>query len=657
MKYILGILFSAWICSVQAQDFSFGKIKNSDFNIESELLNSSPEAVVLKEYGYANVELSPIRDKGFEIEYYYHVALKVLTKEGYDEGDFSIPLYIDNNSRETLVDIKGVTYNLEGDQLMKTSLEKENVITEKTSSTLNIVKVAFPQVKEGAIIELRYKTKSPFLFNLNKWEFQSDIPKLKSQFVTRIPEICTYQVNLRGGMPVTNREVENYNTELVSEVGEVRGDKTTYTMENIPAFVSEDYMTASKNFMSILSFELSRFSIPFGVTKSFSMTWDDVQKSLVDNESFGGQLKRKNQLREFIDPVIGNDDDAYSKANKIYKYIRQQVKWNKKHGVFADVGIKKALETRTGNSADINLALVNALNYAGISADAIILSTRDNGYPGLYTPGITDFNHVVARARIGDTDYFLDASTPYEPFGNLPLKCINYQGRNIPLTGNSDWVPLVANLVSSRRVIFNGELDEEGTLRGELALYSGGYNASNKRTEFEGYNSVEEYFENFAKKNTHFFLSNSTVGNRENETLLLEEKMEIEIVDFASAGNGSLQIQPIILGAHTKNPFNLEERSYPVDMAAKTQENYSITIKLPEGYVWTKEGLQDKISLALPERSARYIYSAKQEDDMLFVETTTQINKSIFLPEEYFNLKEFYNRLIQTEKNTIELKR
>ena len=649
MKYILSILLLAWVLSAQTQDFSFGKIKKDDFNVDSELIKESPDAIVLNEYGYANIALSPIQDKGFEIEYYYHVILKVLTKEGYDEGDFSVPLYIDNSLRETLADIKGVTYNLTGDQVVKTSLEKENVITEKTSNTLNVVKIAFPQVKEGAIIELRYKTKSPFLFNLNKWSFQSTIPKLKSQFVTRIPDICTYQVNLRGDIPLSNREVESYNTDLVSEAGEVRGDKTTYTME--------DFMTASKNFMSILSFELSRFSIPFGPSKTFSTTWVDVQKSLIDNDLFGGQLKRRNQLREFIDPLITVDDDSYTKANKIYKYIRQQVKWNNKHSVFADMGIKKAIETRVGNSADINLALINALNYAGLPAEAIILSTRDNGFPGLYTPGITEFNHVVARVRINDTDYFLDASTPYEPFGNLPIKCINYQGRNIPLTGNSDWVPLVANLVSSKRIVFNGELDEEGTLRGELALFSGGHNASNKRTELDEYNSVDEYFEDFAKKKPHFYLTNSTVGNRENETLLLEEKMEIEIVDFASSANGTMQVQPVILSEYTTNPFNLETRTYPVDMGAKVQDSYSFAIKLPEGYAWTKEGQQEKFSMALPERNARYMYTAKQEGNVLTVETITQVNKAVFLPEEYFDLKEFFNRLIQTEQNTIELKR
>lgn len=361
---------------IKCTRFFFGKVKEADFVVQSTLLDSSSQGIVLNEYGYANVELSPIDDKGFEIEYYYHTLIKILNKEGYDQANFTIPLYINNNNKETLVDVKGYTYNLEGGKLVKTELDKDNVITEKTSKTLHQVKIAFPQVKEGSIVELRYKTKSPFLFSLNAWTFQTDIPKVRSEFVTRIPEICTYRVNLKGGIALTDRKVENYNTQLSTNVGEIRGDKTSYVMNDIPAFVSEDFMTAAKNFTSILTFELARYAIPFGPNETFSLTWNDVQKSLIEHEDFGGQLKKKNQLKEFIDPLVEGVSDEYEKAFKIYTFLKRQIKWDERHSIFASTGIKKALETRSGNSADLNLALVNALNYSDLHAEAVILSTR-----------------------------------------------------------------------------------------------------------------------------------------------------------------------------------------------------------------------------------------------------------------------------------------
>ncbi|WP_437921657.1 DUF3857 domain-containing protein [Sphingobacterium sp. LRF_L2] len=657
MKNCLMALFVFFACASHAQDFPYGKIKEADFNIQSALLDSSSQGIVMNEYGYANIELSPIQGKGFEIEYYYHVVLKVLNKEGYDQANFSVPLYLssNNSNRETLVDVKGYTYNLDAGKVVKTELSKENVITEKTSKTYNQVKIAFPQVKEGSIVELRYKTKSPFLFSLNTWPFQSDIPKIRSEFVTRIPEICTYRVNLKGTIPLGNRNVENYNTNLSSEVGEIRGDKTSYLMENIPAFISEDYMTAAKNFTSILTFELARYSIPFGPNETFSLTWADVHKSLLEDENFGGQLKRKNQLKDLITPVVQNVEDPYDKAVKIYNYVKQQVKWNQRHSIFADIGIKKALETRTGNSADINLALVSALNFAGLPAEAIILSTRENGFAGIYSAGISEFNHVIARVEINGQHYFLDASAVYEPFGNLPLKCINYQGRNIPLQGTSDWVPLQANLISTLHVNFIGDLDTEGSLKGKLTFNRGGYGASDKRESMDTYNSIEEYFEGYEKRLTHMSISTPSVENRENCEMLLKEEMDVEFANFATVHDNELHFNPIVYGKTEKNPFNLASRTYPVDIGSKLQENYSFVIRVPEGYNLTAESLGNKLNIALPNRDARFIYSVAQEGNLITVQVLMQINKDIFLPEEYFDLKEFFSRIIQTEKTSLVL--
>src|SRR5690606_17070781 len=309
----LSVILFLLSSGLYAQDFSFGKVKQEDFATAGPLVDSTTRGIVLNEYGYANIELSPIADKGFEIEYYYHTLIRILNKDGYEHANFTVPLYIDNTRKETLVEIKGITYNLEGGKVVRTELAKENVITEKTSKNLSQVKVAFPGVKEGSIIELRYKTKSPFLFSLNAWTFQTDIPKLRSEFVTRIPEICTYRVNLKGVLALTDRKIDNYNTQLSTSVGEVRGVKTSYVMTDIPAFISEDYMTAAKNFTSVLTFELARYAIPFGPSETFSLTWEDVYKSWLENEDFGGQLKRKALLKEFIDPIVREGGTDYEK--------------------------------------------------------------------------------------------------------------------------------------------------------------------------------------------------------------------------------------------------------------------------------------------------------------------------------------------------------
>ncbi|WP_333866377.1 transglutaminase domain-containing protein [Sphingobacterium sp.] len=653
-SFFTGLLLLSGIY-LQAQDFSFGKLKKEDFAINVDKIDTAANAFVLREYGSAEVSYN--KNKGLVVEFFKHVRIKILNKEAYSYANFSIPLYKSGNDREVLMEIKGASYHLVGDKIVETEMTKANIFNENSSENYAVTKAAIPQVQEGTIIEYRYRTESPFIFNLNAWEFQEDLPKLYSQYVTRIPEICHYKANLKGGFAVSDRKVENYNTGLNSEVGEVLGSKTTYTMENIPAFHTEDYMTSSKNFRSIIFFELGRYSVPMGPTKDFSLTWENVRDKLVLDESFGGQVKRKTALKEFIEPVLQDSKDDLEKAVRLYTYFQKQIKWNNRHSIYAK-NIKEAIEKRTGNSADINLGLVNALRYAKLDATPVILSTRDNGYAGLYAPAISEFNHVIAQVKIGETYYLLDATSPYEMFGNIPMKCVNYQGRSIPLEGESDWVKLDANLPSTYSNFFYGELSENGELKGKWITSRNGYGASKMRERLQGSNSEEEFYEKIDEENNRIKINSFKVSNREALDKSLTEEFEIEIKNFATLQNDQLLFNPYIDTKMSKNPFNLTERNYPIDFGSLVQEESYMEIKLPKGYSYPTEGKLKNISMALPERAARYIFKINNTaPDVLIIESTTQLNKPLFMPEEYFDLKEFFSRILQAEKLDVVLKK
>ncbi|APU98991.1 hypothetical protein BV902_23915 [Sphingobacterium sp. B29] len=653
-SFFTGLLLLSGVY-LQAQDFSFGKIKKEDFAITVDKIDTAANAFVLREYGSA--EVSYDKNKGPVVQFFRHVRIKILNKEAYNYANFSIPLYKSGNDREVLMDIKGASYHLVGDKVVETEMTKANIFNENASENYAVTKAAIPQVQEGTIIEYRYRTESPFIFNLNAWEFQEDLPKLYSQYVTRIPEVFHYKANLKGGLAVSDRKVENYNTGLDSQVGEVLGNKTTYTMENIPAFHTEDYMTSSKNFRSIIFFELGRYSIPMGPTKDFSLTWENVRDKLVQDESFGGQIKRKTALKEFIEPVLQDSKDDLEKAVRLYTYFQKQIKWNNRHSIYAK-NIKEAIEKRTGNSADINLGLVNALRYAKLDAIPVILSTRENGYAGLYAPAISEFNHVIAQVKIGENYYLLDATSPYEMFGNIPMKCVNFQGRSIPLEGESDWVKLEANLASTYSNFFYGELSEDGALKGKWITSRNGYGASKMRERLQGSNSEEEFYEKIDEENNRIKINSFKVSNRESLDKPLTEEFEIEIKNFATLQNEQLLFNPYIDTKMSKNPFNLTERNYPIDFGSLVQEECYIEIKLPKGYAYPTEGKLKNISMALPERAARYIFKINNTTpDVLIIESATQLNKPLFMPEEYFDLKEFFSRIIQAEKLDVVLKK
>lgn len=178
------------------------------------------------------------------------------------------------------------------------------------------------------------------------------------------------------------------------------------------------------------------------------------------------------------------------------------------------------------------------------------------------------------------------------------------------------------------------------------------------RERLQGSNSEEEFYEKWDEENNRFKINSFKVSNRDSLDKPLAEEFEIEIENFASLQNDQLAFNPYIDSKTTKNPFNLTERNYPIDFGSLIQEESYMEIKLPKGYTYAPETKLKNISMALPERAARYIFKVSNSDpNVLLIESATQFNKPLFLPEEYFDLKEFFSRIIQAQKLDISLKK
>jgi hypothetical protein len=61
--------------------------------------------------------------------------------------------------------------------------------------------------------------------------------------------------------------------------------------------------------------------------------------------------------------------------------------------------------------------------------------------------------------------------------------------------------------------------------------------------------------------------------------------------------------------------------------------------------------------ILMPGNSAKYSYNVTQMGNTLNVVSMLQINKSLFLQDEYPNLREFYNQIIAKQAEQIVLKK
>jgi hypothetical protein len=656
MRKLLLVLATALGCSLQlfAEDFPYGNYKLEELQMKAYAKDPTANAVVLREFGKTWMS----SNDGLKLIHEYHVKVKIFNSKAFDEGDIQIPLYKwDNNTFQTVSDLEGITYYTdEQGQLQRSVLDPQKVIRENTNRYWDQVKIAMPNLRPGCVIEYKYTITSPSPLKFKDWNFQSNIPKIYSEYEARIPAYFNFKASLRGPYKLSKNEGV-----VDRDCFEVRGSKCdcsklVYAMTDLPAFVKEDYMTAPKNFMSALNFELNDYINPYDGTKHpQTQTWADVDRILKQNEDFGSQLKKTSLFKDRLPVMTAGKTDPLEKAKAIYAYLQKNLKCNDLMGFGADNGIRKTLDTHSGSVADINLALVTALNAAGINAEAVLLSTRAHGQINKLYPVVSDFNYVIAKVNIGDQSYLLDATEPLLPFGLLPMHCINDQGRVMSLNKPSYWIDLVASQKRGRTYLLNLTLQPTGKLTGTITNYSTGYEAWDKRRAIKKFNSVDEYVEDLDEKMSKIKILKSNITNVDSLDLPLSEVYDVEINAYDNLDNKRFAFNPFITNKLTENPFKLEERTYPVDWGAALNDRVVLVLQLPAEY--TVETPPQKAGVGLPNNGGNFLTDYNLENNKLSFSHSIQLNQSVYSPAEYPYLKELFNKIIQTEKSDIIISR
>lgn len=637
-----------------ADDFPYGQFSHEQLKMSSYAKDATANALVLNEYGKTWIS----SNDGLPLMHEYHVKIKIFNAKGFEHGDVSIPIYkSDNNSFEEVRDIEGITYFTdEQGNVQQTALDPKKVITENTNKYWSHVKFAMPNLRNGCVIEYKYTLQSPYTLQFKNWKFQSDVPKLYSEYEARIPAFFNFKASLTGGVKLSKNTGEIDRDCFSVRNNKCDCSKLVYAMSDVPAFIEEDYMTAPKNFMSAINFELSDYVDPYDGTKhNKTLTWADIDLSLKQNEEFGSQLKKVNLLKDKITPVIANITDELAKAKAIYAFMQRSVKHNEFIGIYSDNGIRKMFDTHSGSTADINLGLVVALNAAGINAEAVLLSTRSHGLINKLYPVVSDFNYVIAKANIGDKSYLLDATDQLLPFGLLPEHCLNDQGRVMSLKKPSYWIDLTTDQKWSKTMLLDLTLQTSGKLTGTLTELSVGYEALRKRREIKKFNSTEEYVENRDDKLPKVKFLKSEIRNLDTLDKNLIEVYHVELSYYDGMNNNRVAFNPYLFDHITENPFKLNERSYPVDWGAATDTRVVLTLHLPEGYMI--ETAPTAASMALPNQGGNFITDFAPSNGAFTFSHVMRLNKPIYYPEEYPYLKELYNKIIQTQKSDIILKK
>lgn len=651
-SFILLSALAGQLCAQINNGFPYGSVFLKDVTMSDYPADTSASAVVLNEFGEAYFDNS--RDNNLVFE--YHAVIKILKVEGLKAGDVTIDLRRQEQSKEFLRYAKASSYNVENGSLKVTTLDQKSIHTVKLNNYWDQVKFAIPNVRVGSVIELSYATESPFIFNFRNWEFQSEIPKVRSEYWATIPGNYVYNISLKGYLKLSKND-----NELIKDCftpgGGASADCARYkwVMDKIPAFVTEDHMTARSNFVSMINFELSEVVYFDGRKDRVTKEWKDAEQELRSSDRFGQQLRRgKSIVDGHIDAVLANETDPLLKAQKIYSFIQKWYDWDEIYGKYSELGIKKAFDARKGNVGDINLSLVAALRYAGIEADPLVLSTRSNGLPTDIHPVLSDFNYVIAKAKIGDKDYLMDATDDFLPFGTIPVRCLNGKGRVFADKG-SYWYDLKTPVRARRRSLLTMKLDTDGMVRGSFSRIYTGYDAIDERKEIFLAGSHDNYFKQLKSDHKGIELTGYKIENPEDLSQPVTVTLEFEWLCYENPQAQNFLFNPFVFDRITKNPFQSKERLYPVDFGSSQERSIMMTLEYPQGY--QPEELPAKVGIALPNATAKYGFDIKNEGNKITMQSFLTIAKPVFTSDEYHYLKELYAQIVANQQTELLFKK
>jgi len=632
----------------------FGKISMDELNQNSCPIDSNAHAFYLFDIGGSHFSYNS--PDGFKINYERHFRIKIIDKAGFDNATISIPYYDGGSSKESILNLKAFSYNVEDGKIIKTQLKKADIFDEATTKNWNQIKFAIPNVKEGSVIEVSYNKSSNMLQSLPGWQFQHYIPILRSEYEVGIPEYFHFNQFHRGYQRV-NTVQSSQNTTTTTTTGQLISYSVNvfkYTLNDVPAFPVGEKLTTPENYICKVEYELASYQFPGSFFKSFTQTWEDLDKLLLDDDDFGLRLKTTGFLKDDAQAISLTATDEMGKMTAAFNNIKKKIKWNERSSCWTSSTLKKSYETGIGNVADINLNLVALLKELELEAYPVVLSTRSNGMIHPANPSINQMNYVVALCKIDGKSYLLDATEKYSEVNVLPERCLNGEGRIIA-TPSSGWIPLLQDKMAKSLTSYIIEINEDGKIKGDLEFSDNNYAALDKRSRINNYETVEKYIEKLQEFNPGLTIDSFSFNNLDTTGIMLSGKYSIEIADHVDIAGDLLYFKPLLYDVCEKNPFSLETREYPVEYAYPYNELVVVNIKIPTGY--KIESLPKPIKVTAIGNNCMFIFNASELNNILSVTSSITINQTIIPFQYYSDIRGFFEKIVEKHLEQIVLKR
>jgi Domain of Unknown Function with PDB structure (DUF3857) len=632
MKKFVVFWYACWAAShalAQKDLPDFGEIAIADLRMKSCSFQPEAHAMILFDVQEIKFGLS---DYDAKLVTERRVRIKIFDEKGYKSASIHLP-YFSKKRVTKIKDLSGAVYNLDSNgNIIVQKLEKKDFFKEKSEDNLDIINFTFSNVKPGSVIEFRYTKIEKDMLQIDPWIIQKEIPTAYAATMLTTPSFSKIIEKINGIDSIPRKTVQ----------ASKRGiDQTirTYFIENIRAFEPEPFMSSYKdNLLKVIFFLIPKSGFLINALTSPQVVWRFTGLNLLGSATFGGQIKK---IIPGTENLIDSAKKIPSSAGKIrflYEAVQKRIPASPEQTLYPD-DIVDAWNTKTGNTAEINLILINLLQKADIKSFPLLVSTRDHGKVNMEFPSSGQLNGVDVLAADSEMVYIMDASIKYQSWENPPLNVMN---RTALLLNPADikWI-----MISDERPLLRQNTDilasirEDGNVEGNALLTYYDY-AKSYMLDSTSHDDDDEEDKFIDKKPAGLKIISAKL-----DSVLDATDPLVQNIEFSYEPQNSDQfyfINPQLLFFRKQNPFIKSFRNTDIDFGCNQKLTLVFQLTFPRGF--QVEELPKNIIVRAPDTSFYFTRIFSSDSTHVFLSQIFEVKKPVFYKEDYPAVQEFFTR-------------
>jgi hypothetical protein len=611
-----------------------------------------------------------------------YARIKVLTEKGKELATVELP-YLKENTKVT--DIKGRTIHPDG-TIIPLNVKPEDLMIVK-SSDIQVQKRVFtlPSVEVGSILEYRFDVNyDDDIASSPQWEIQKPyfVHKAHFQFTPQrqfMPTGTAY-------IPATTFELEDSRGRGlhrllcwqllpagVSVQSSVNGSFSV-DITDVPPIPAEGWMPPIQSLLYKVGFFYSYAQNPTEFWTTEIKLWAK------DLEKFAEPSKT---VSDAVNTLVAPGDSDMTKAKKLYDavealdntdYSREKSASERKELKIKT--LKNAAETwtqKSGTGDDMAMLYLSMLRAAGLTAYALRVVDRDHNIFDESNMTLDQLDSTLVDLSVGGKEIVLDPGEKMCPFETVSWRHSDASGVGQSADGGR-FITTPKQVYTDNVTQRQGDLflDAQGGVTGRINIVMNGQAALYWRQraleedetelkkdfdreelegivpegkELDGEDLVGNVPDGVDAHVDHFFSMNDPYSDL---------MVAVTIKGSLGSATGKRMFLPgFFFETRGKVPFvNEDKRLKPVDMHYGRRVTDEISYHFPDGA--TVEGAPQDASVPWPNHAALIAKSAEQPSQIT-IRHTLLVGFTIAKPEEYQDLRGFYQKVAAVDQEQLVL--